>query len=318
MASYRKNHFTRVIPTFSALIAVALLAGCVDSPAGPGASGAGLSPPSLVSGVARADRGFVFTTIDFPGSSFTQASGINASGDVVGHYVLGGVTHGFILRDGVFTTIDFPQSVATDLRGISPDGDVVGTYRLAGQTGQIHGFLRTKHGEFVAVNSEGHINTIAQRILPDGTILGCRHDNDTMASMKGIMVSREGYSEFDEFASMHNGATPDRRHIVGLYMNMDAGNRQEGYRIDDGVFTPLLVPNSNFTAAWDINAAGEIVGVYRSADARFHGFVLGDEGYVSIDFAGATATRAFGINARGDVVGHYILGGKTYGYLATR
>ena len=300
----------------SIMLSAAFVVGCgVDNIQAPSPSA---RPLLLDRATSRAERAFDFTTIDVPGSVVTSASGINARGDILGNFTDATGTHGFFLRDGEFTTIDFPESVASDARGISPDGDIVGTYRLAGQAGQIHGYVRTKDGAFVAVNSAGHINTIAQRILADGTILGCRHDNDTMGSMKGIMVSGEGYSETEAFASMHNGATPDRRHIVGLYTNMEAGNRGEGYRIDDGVFTPLLIPSSTFTAAWDINPAGEIVGVYRSTDAKFHGFVLRDEGYVTIDFPGATVTRAFGINARGDVVGHYTAAGKTYGYLASR
>jgi hypothetical protein len=99
---------------------------------------------------------------------------------------------------------------------------------------------------------------------------------------------------------------------------MDAGNRGEGYLISDGRFTPLLVPNSRSTAAWDMNARGDVVGVYQSADNAFHGFVLTEAGYTTLDFPGATATRAFGINARGDVVGHYVLGGVTRGFLARR
>jgi probable HAF family extracellular repeat protein len=301
----------------SIMLSAAFVVGCgVDNIQAPSPSA---RSPILARGESRAERAFDFTTIDVPGAVFTSASGINARGDIVGSYTDGtGRAHGFLLRDGEFTTIDFPESVASDARGIGPDGDIVGTYRLAGQTGQSHGYVRTKDGAFVAVNSTGHINTIAQRILADGTILGCRHDNDIMESMKGIMVSREGYSETEVFASMHNGATPDRRHIVGLYTNMEAGNRGEGYRIDDGVFTALLVPNSTSTAAWDINPAGQIVGVYRSTDAKVHGFVLRDEGYVTIDFPGATVTRAFGINARGDVVGNYIAAGTTHGYLASR
>ena len=296
----------------SIMLSAAFVVGCgVDNIQAPSPS---VRPPLLARGESRAEGAFDFTTIDVPGAVVTSASGINARGDIVGNFTDATGTHGFLLRDGEFTTIDFPASVASDARGISPDGDIVGTYRLAGQTGQIHGYVRTKDGAFVAVNSAGHINTIAQRILADGTILGCRHDN-TMGSMNGIMVSREGYSETEAFASMHNGATPDRRHIVGLYTNMVAGNRGEGYRIDDGVFTALLVPNSTFTAAWDINPAGQIVGVYRNATGP-HGFVLTDEGYVPIDFPGATVTRAFGINARGDVVGNYIAAGKTHGYLA--
>jgi len=40
---------------------------------------------------------------------------------------------------------------------------------------------------------------------------------------------------------MHNGATPDERRIVGLYTNMDAGNRGEGYYIERPYFH--TVPN---------------------------------------------------------------------------
>ena len=223
-----------------------------------------------------------------------------------------------MLRDDRFATIDFPGAVFTVALGVGAHGEIVGTYRMPGEPAvNFHGFLRTSDGRFERIDSPPHKNTIAQRILPDGTILGCRHDNDNMGSMKGIMVSRQGYSETEVFASMHNGATPNRRHIVGLYTNMEAGNRGEGYRIDDGVFTPLLVPSSTFTAAWDINPAGEIVGVYRLSGVP-HGFVLRDEGYVPIDYPGATATRAFGINPAGDVVGNYTAAGKTHGYLASR
>ena len=57
----------------------------------------------------------------------------------------------------------------------------------------IHGYLRTKKSDFIPVNAPGHTNTIVQRILPDGTLLGCRHDGDNMASMKGITIGRRGY-----------------------------------------------------------------------------------------------------------------------------
>jgi hypothetical protein len=39
-----------------------------------------------------------FTTIDAPGSTATNVTGINARGDIVGNYVAGGVTHGFIAK----------------------------------------------------------------------------------------------------------------------------------------------------------------------------------------------------------------------------
>jgi hypothetical protein len=39
-----------------------------------------------------------YTSIDYPAATTTRAFGINAGGDVVGNYVMGGVTHGYLAR----------------------------------------------------------------------------------------------------------------------------------------------------------------------------------------------------------------------------
>jgi hypothetical protein len=136
-----------------------------------------------------------------------------------------------------------------------------------------------------------------------------------MDTMRGILITGSDSEEISQFASMNNGATPDHRQIVGLYTNM--ANSQQGYLIDDGVFKPLFVGDTPTTAAWDVNPAGEIVGVFIKAGV--HGFVLRDQDYVQIDFPGATATRVFGINPRGDLVGTYVTSdGKNHGFLASR
>ena len=296
------------------LVPAALLAGCTaDSIQGPDRS----PTASLERRGARPDPAFTYTVIEVPGALSTVASGINARGDVVGTYVDASFrSHGYLLRDGSFTTLDFPGARGTDARGIGPNGEVVGGYWRPGEPGvNIHGYLLAD-GEFTQVDYPGHTNTIPQRILPNGTILGCRHDHNTMDTMKGVVIEREGSWEISAFASMNNGATPDGSRIVGLYMNMDAGNRTEGYVIDDGVFTPFLVPNSNFTAGWDMNQAGEIVGVYRDASG-FHGFLRRGDSYFTLHVPGSTATRAIGINARGLVVGSFVAGGKTRGFVAT-
>ncbi len=313
----------RIVPAPSLVLGAMLFVACQESPVAPAAARPGLAPALLERGESHSERAFGFTTIDVPGAVFTEASGINARGDIVDSYRDGsGRSHGYVLRNGEFTTIDFPDAAGavvagTGAGGIGPSGEIVGTYTVVGEPAvNVHGYLLTKQGEFVAVNYPGHTNTIAQRILPDGTILGCRHDNDTMGSMKGVVITRSGSEEISQFASMTNGATPDHRQIVGLYTNT-AGS-QQGFLIDDGVFKPLFVGDIPTRAAWDMNPAGEIVGVYRNS-AGLHGFVLRDEVYVAIDFPGATATRAFGINARGDVVGRYTAtDGTNHGFVATR
>jgi uncharacterized membrane protein len=218
------------------------------------------------------------------------------------------------------TTIHYPSGAAhTDARGIGPDGTVVGTYAMPGEPSvNAHGYV-LKHGSFTNVDYPGHTNNILQRILPDGTILGCRHDHDTMTTMRGIVISPDGgTSETDTFASMHNGATPDGRRIVGFFMNMMTG-RTESYLIQDGQFSEFIVPGSNLTTAWDMNARGEIVGAYRDAANRIHGFVRTGQDYASLDFPGAVTTRAFGVNAGGDVVGAFVDStGRTRAFMATR
>jgi uncharacterized membrane protein len=306
----------KIVPASSLVLGAMLLVACQDNPVAPPAPRPALAASLLERNGSQSERAFDFTTIDVPGAVFTSASGINARGDIVGRYVDGnGRSHGYLLRDGEFTAIDFPGSSFTEARGIGSKGEVVGDYRFPGEPAvNLHGYMRTADGDFLPVDYPGHTNAILQRILPDGTILGCRHDGDQMGTMKGITISRQGYAEIEQFASMQNGATPDRRHIVGLYTNT-AGS-QQGFLIDDGVFKPLFVGDIPTTAAWDMNPAGEIVGVYTKAGV--HGFVLRDAGYVPIDFPGATATRAFGINPRGDVVGSYVAtDGKTHGFLAS-
>lgn len=299
----------------AAAATLAALGACGDDPVAPLAS--------TESAVLRsAGNAFTFTTITVPGATATLPQGIAADGAVVGTFRDARGTHGFVLRSGTFTTIDYPGAALTEARGIARDGSVVGSYRLPGEpTVNFHGYRRTPQGEFVKADFPGHTSTIPQRILDDGTILGCRHGADQMESMRGVVIGRNANSETDAFASMHNGATPDRRRIVGLYTNMMSGTtgRTEGYVIDDGTFKPFVVPGSTFTTAWDVSARGDVVGVFRDAAGVFHGFVLTRNGYGAIDAPGATATRAFGINAAGDVVGTFIdAGGATHGFLARR
>lgn len=295
------------------LVSAAFMAGCsADQIQGPSAEMA-----RLERGGRPAATDFAFSTIDVPNAVFTSAQGIGPGGDVVGIFVDGnGATHGFLLRNGVFTTIDYPGAAGTEARGIGPGGEIVGDYSMAGEAAvNAHGYLRTTDGQFQPVDDPPHINTVAQRVLPDGTILGCRHDNDTMGSMKGVVFSAGGPQEIPQFASMINGGTPNGQRLVGLYTNTTL-SRREGFVLEDGVFTPFVVPGSSLTAAWDVNALGEIVGVYRTSTA--HGFLKRGDDYTTIDFPGASSTSAFGINARGDVVGSYVAAGHTHGFVARR
>ena len=245
-----------------------------------------------------------FTSFDFPGAAATTAFGINSEGDVVGGYKdAQGKRHGFLLRGGNFTSIDFPGAMATDARGINPDGDIVGSYTNSpGGPRNIHGYL-LRNGEFSTVQFPGHLGTIAQRISPEGTIVGCLHDTDTMRTMHGLVLQNGNYSANPVPFTMNNGITPGGGKIVGL-----ENDSSSGYLLENSVVASRIqFPDSAFTDAWDINAAGEVVGEYQdqTANPTIHGYLLTGGKYTSIDFPGAGLTWANGINDRGEIVGFY-------------
>ncbi len=263
----------------------------------------------------RADPPLDFTRIDVPGSVSTVASGINDSGHIVGWYRDSAAdrVRGFLLRDGAYTPVDFPGAMLTQLHGIGRDGDIVGSYRRAGETKpSFHGFRLTPAGEFLDVGVPGHANSIAQRILPDGTILGCYHDDDLTTTMRGVTFSREGPFVLELPATMSNGGTPDGRTIVGLVMDT-----RRAFIVDGGVLSPFDAPGSVRTEAWDINPSGTVVGLYEDSTSATHGYLRQGGTFTTVDYPGATSTMIFGINAAGDLVGAAKDGaGMQHGFVA--
>lgn len=335
-------------PPYLAAAAATLftLAACSENPLAPAPDLR--STPNTASFSRSTARPYSFTRLDVPGAFQTIPSGINADGVIVGWYFSGTgcpaapcVVRGFIYRDGAFTTVVYHNAAGTNaaltqVRGVSPDGTVVGSYRMAGEPAvNFHGFILTTDGQFVPVDFPNHTNTIAQRILADGTILGCYHDKDQMGTMHGMSFGRDGFAGIDQAASMNNGGTPNAREVTGLFTDMATGTGR-AYVIDDGAFTPFDAPNSSFTAAWDMNPGGTVVGVFQDAAAPHstHGFVLdharvtdGDVTgeFTTVDFPTSATTHAaytdvFGINAAGDIVGKYKVtgSGPFHGYVATR
>jgi len=293
-----------------------------------------------------------FKTIQHPNSLYTDASGINRWGSIVGTYVDADYNeHGYLLIGNNFISIDFPGAVWTDAYGINAEGDIVGVYGdptvdpYGSTPASMKGYL-LRHGTFSTVLFPGHKGSIAERITDDGDIYGCYHDDDLMASMHGFVRTKKGFVGLKVPDSMSNGATPDGDLIVGLYTDM-ATTHRHGFALRSGKFMPFDVPNSTLTAAWDINLDGDIVGNFRDSASKTHGFLLrhadfsGDNAannartlghgsgkytppsnntfrgdFSTIDFPAAVATQAVGINPDGDIVGAYQdASGNVFGYL---
>src|SRR5207247_4335638 len=94
--------------------------------------------------------------------------------------------------------------------------------------------------------------------------------------------------------------------IVGYYLNI-TGIHGFVRNPNDGTYTRIDDPLGNrATFANGINDAGQIVGYYRDASGREHGFLYSAGVYTTIDDPLATGdNRATGINSAGQIVGFY-------------
>ena len=146
------------------LAALFTLAACAENPVGPTSNPSyAANSPSFARGAASS---YTFTRIDVPGATATQPSGINTGGRVVGWYMQGGVTRGFIYDAGAWTTgIVYPGAAFTQLRGIGPDGTIVGIYRNANEVANpvaFHGFILTTDGGAAYITLTGPAKTLEQ------------------------------------------------------------------------------------------------------------------------------------------------------------
>lgn len=261
-----------------------------------------------------------FTTIDFPGSTYTRPLGINSDGAVVGNYRdTSGTSHGFLMNEAGFISIDYPGALFTVASGINAQGTIVGYYCPTAPCDSIntyHGFV-LNHGEFTSFTFPGHKNLFTAHINDRGEITGCYHDGDLMASMHGFLMSDGSLTSFDVPASMHNAKSLDGT-IVGLFFDPSV-LKFRGYTLRHGEFSAFDFPGATLTWAWDINEEGEIVGEYADASGNRHSFLRKEERFLSIDYPGAVATSRGAINSQGAIVGQYSdANNHVHGYIVTR
>jgi probable HAF family extracellular repeat protein len=114
--------------------------------------------------------GGMFTSLNVPGAIYTQASGINDQGQIVGHYnTTNQGVHGYLYTDGSFTTLTTAGSSSTAAEGINNHGQVVGSYVNSSNHGD--GFLYTD-GVLTPFDVPDAISTSCSGINDQGQIVG--------------------------------------------------------------------------------------------------------------------------------------------------
>ena len=213
----------------------------------------------------------VFTTYDFPGAQNTYFYALGNNGNAAGHYEDStGLHHGIILENGELRQYDFPGSVQTEIYGIS---DATGA--LTGNFIDADGVRRGFSGDTI-VEVPGASATFADFINAVGTVAGSYIDADGIyhpyyrrSDGRFITVETEGAAN-REYFFVHGvndaGISISRVKLSGDIPRTYVGRYREGA-------AEIRFPGSVSTEGWNINQDGSIVGNYRSADGRVHGFI---------------------------------------------
>ena len=212
----------------------------------------------------------VFKTYDFPGSQKTQFYALANAGVAAGRYMDSeGRYHGVVLLNGQLRQFDIPGSVETEIYGIS---DATGV--LTGNFTDAAGVRRGFSGEII-IEVPGASATFADFVNSAGRIVGSYIDAD---GVYRPYTWRDGeFTLFDvpqaemfEYYFMHGindaAALVTRSKRVGDTPRTHVGSFRHGLK-------ELKVPGSVSTEGWNINQDHSIVGNYKSADGRTHGFI---------------------------------------------
>ena len=230
----------------------------------------------------------VFTTHDFPGSQGTYLYAFGNDGRAAGHYQdSDGLHHGVILEDGELRQYDFPDAVETFLYGIS---DATGA--LTGNFIDASGVRRGFSAETIVEAPEAP-ETYADFVNASGRMVGSYVDADGvyhpyMRSATGRFISLDlpNAAQFEYFF-VHG--INDVGVLVGRAKPMDGLPRTYVGSLQHGL-QELRFPGSVSTEGYNINQDGSVVGNYKSADGRTHGFTAKPADEAVSDHFGNTYT----------------------------
>jgi uncharacterized membrane protein len=273
----------------------------------------------LLAAVPAFADSYVFTTIDVPGATSTTATGVNASGEIVGYYSDASGTHGFSDVNGSFATLNSPASSSlTQAWSVNNAGQIV-------VNSEFSGFVYS-NGSYTAVTAPNppYIDTIPYGMNNSGQVVGNvsevinLHGNPPMGFLySGGSFSFIHTSDQSTFAQGIN----DSGEVVGYSYTNPAFVGVNGFVYMNGIVSALNVSGQFGTVAYGVNNAGQVVGYYYGSafgpNNADNGFLEINGVFSTIDVPGATSTQIFGINDAGDLVGDYSDSTGTHGFLAT-
>ena len=278
---------------------------------------------TLLALVASAYAQLKFTSLDFPGGTLTTGRGINNHGEIVGAYRIDPPRHALLIKKGKFiplapTTI--LGTIYSEATNINDRGDIVG--QMIDDNGFAHGFLLSG-GVLTILSFPGASDTYALGINDSGLVAGywdIVDANGNVLANQSFTWKDGAFTEFDFSAASGIFGINARGDLVGVWLSDINSPFEHGFACPKTAQCfSFDAPGADtiLTQADEINAHGQIVGVYIGTDLVWHGFLMVGATFTSFDFPGSTGTGAYGINSAGQIVGKYFTSdGLTHGFLA--
>jgi len=280
---------------------------------------------ALVAGGSPAKAIFIgdFNDVVDPGtngSTYTVASGVNSSGEIVGTYNNLSNQAFTLSPGGTYTDVVVSSASTSTANGVNDSGGITGTYTDG--SGGNHGYLQrgptnTTHS-FDAAGADAGA-TFSNGISAGGTTVGyysqttagpvtttygfSRAVASTSTTLNPSLIGGNAVLGIEALGTNASGTT-----IVGSYQT-SAGTF--GFSETGGIYTSISDPAvgpGGYTVATGIDSNGDIVGYYYDGGSVYNGFI--DVGGVFTPVAdpnaGGDVTEVLGVNPTGtEIVGQY-------------
>lgn len=252
---------------------------------------------AVVQGLARV-KTYIFSTVDFPGASFSAVSDTNGT-TTIGETDVDAF-YSFSFHNGLYQTLAIPGSTSTSVSGINHRNQTVGTY--FDSTGQRHGFFDDAAGNITNIDAPGALITSPMGINDAGLIVGTRQE---LSSEQGFLYNAGTLTDidfpgFDTTANAINSSGV----IVGTIFDNQGGSH--GFVLRGGVFTQIDFPLAIWTEVLGINDGGELAGAFRDTNGVDHGFVYSHGIFSQVDVFGAKRTYLTRIKNSGRITGYFV------------
>ena len=246
-----------------------------------------------------------YTTLDFPASNtFTRASGINDSNEIVGDWFEAGTNtyHGYTYVNGTYQQYDVGGNVSTSIFGVNSAGHITGAEGNEGSGSAVEGFIYIGSGKPTEFYANGTNATYSYAINSSDEVVGEYFDSSNVAH--GFFRNAAGKITAIEYP----GATQtvayginDAGEITGTYLN--ASNLPYGFTYIKGKYA-----STDFAATRGISSKGAYVGFYWGVDGVPSGYLAVPQAFTlsAVKVPGNQQAQIWGVNKAGDTVGDYV------------